>query len=106
MFITENGQSKVSRSGFLARCESTAECRTRTEWTRGKDENYSWNELQKVLRKLGKELDKGGQAGGQWRLQPNCMDTCELQCKTIIKHERKWSQIQLCSSRTDKCQGK
>lgn len=40
--------------------ESTAEGGSRTEWARGKNGSYSWNELQTVCRKLGRELEKWG----------------------------------------------
>lgn len=46
--------------------------------------------------KIGQRGGEVGQAGGQWRLQTNCLQKCKLQCKSIIKHERKRSQTQVC----------
>lgn len=69
----------------MARCESRAEGRTRTEQMRGKDENCSCNELQRVLRKLGKELEKGDWQVGSGGCSPIAWTTVSYSAKLKIE---------------------
>lgn len=65
--------------------ESTAEGRSRTEQARGKDGSYSWDELQIVWRKSGRELEKWGRQVGSGDCRPAAFRTARCSAKQYYK---------------------